>query len=410
MRQRLNLTKLPMAAAMLVALALVLVLLPGGAGAQEETAPGEAAAEAEVPEPPELDARAWALVDAETGLFLAGENADERLPIASMTKIMTALVALEAVEAGETSLAEEVVISEQAESYVGFLYSNVGLILGEQTTVRDLLVAALDPSGTDAVYALAEHLGDGGSVDAFVNRMNEEAASMGLSETNFESPAGLDTPENYSNARDMAKMSQAAMEYPEFAEIVGMTDAVIRTQGREIEVFNTNDLLSTYPPATGIKTGTSPESGPSLAASAEDNEESYIAIVLDAESEDGTPGDRFEDARTILEYGFECFDREALVSRDEAYEELPMPYRRDEIVELIAAEDVLGPVDAASEVERRVTTVELPPEAQSGQRFGEVEVLIGGQSIGSSPLVAREGYEEASIWDRITYTVGGLFE
>ena len=394
-----------MAAAPAFLLALVFLFALGGAAAQEE----EVQADPTVLAPPEIEAGAWALVDGETGLFLDGENPDDGRPLASLTKVMSALVAFREIDAGEASFEDEVVISEDAESYVGLVYSNVGLISGETVTLRDLLVATLVPSGTDAVYALAEHLGDG-STEAFVARMNEEAAALGLEDTNFESPAGLDTPDNRASARDMAKISREAMAYPEFAEIVGQTTATIDTNNREIEIFTTNNLLNAYEPATGIKTGTSPESGPSLAASAESDGESYVAIVLDGGSEDGTPGDRFEDAEAILEYAFGRYDREALVARDEPYEQLPLPYRRGESVDLIATEDVFGPVDAASEVERRVTTPEPPPSARAGQEIGEVEVLVGGQSVGSSPLVTREGYEEASLWQRARNAVTGLFQ
>ena len=407
MRQRSNIAR-PVWAAVASAflLALVDLAFAGGALAQQE-APAET--DPTVLAPPEIDAAAWALVDGETGLLLASENPDEGLPIASMTKVMTALVALREVEAGEASLDDEVVVSDDAESYVGLVYSNVGLISGETVSLRDLLVAMLVPSGTDAAYALAEHLGDG-SVEAFVARMNEEAQALGLEETRFASPAGLDTPDNFASARDMAEISREALAYPEFAEIVGQTTATISTNNREIEIFNTNNLLNAYEPATGVKTGTSPESGPSLSASAESDGESYVAIVLDARSEDGTPGDRFEDAQAILEHGFGRYEREALVARDEPYENLPLPYRRDETVELVATEDVFAPVDAASEVERRVTAPEPPPSARAGQNLGEVEVLVGGQSVGRSPLVAAKGYEEASLWQRARYTVGGLFE
>lgn len=395
----------PVAPALL--LALVFLFAPVGAVAQEVVAPEET--DTAVLAPPEIEAGAWALVDGETGLLLGGENPDEGLPLASLTKVMSALVTLREIEAGEASLDDEVVISEDAESYVGLVYSNVGLISGETVTLRDLLVASLIPSGTDAVYALAEHIGDG-NTEAFVARMNEEAAALGLEDANFESPAGLDSPENRASARDMAEVSREAMAYPEFAEIVDQTEATIGTDSREIEIFTTNSLLNSYEPATGIKTGTSPEAGPSLAASAETDGESYIAIVLDAAAEDGTPGDRFEDAEAILEYAFGGFDREALATRDEPYEELPLPYRRGQSVDLVATEDVFGPVNAASEVERRVTTAEPPPSARAGQELGEVEVLVGGQSVGRSPLVTREGYEEASLWQRARNAVGGLFQ
>jgi D-alanyl-D-alanine carboxypeptidase (penicillin-binding protein 5/6) len=393
---------------------LLLLVVSGGAtldpaGAQERAPesgasgpPPQSTPGAQATGPPEIEAEAWALVDEESGLFLAGENADERLPMGSVTKIMTALVVLEE----GVDLNDEVTISEEAESYVGTTYSNVGLIQGERVTVRDLLAATLIPSGTDAAYALAEYVGDG-SVGNFVEMMNDQASAMGLEDTNFETPAGLDTNGNYSSARDLAAMTRVALQYPLFAELVDTADATISTQNREIEFSNTNQLLTTYPPATGVKTGTTPQAGANLAASAEANDESYISIVIGAEDSD----ERFRASEALLEYAFTNYDREPLVDEGEVYEELPLPYRPDETVELAAAEDVIGVVGADSDVERRVTTEdELPPSAAAGEELGDVEVLVNGQRVGESPLVAQEGYVEASLWDRISYTAGGLLE
>lgn len=386
----------------LITLVLVLVLAPGAtewnqAGAQETTSGEQATPDASGPAPPTVEAQAWVLMDADSGLYLAGDNPDERLPMAATILIMTALVALE--EGVDPD--EEVVVPSEAESYVGTTFSNVGLIEGERLTVRDLLVAALVASGTDAVYTLANHLG-GGSVGNFVEKMNAKASSMGLENTNFDAPAGLDTPDNYSSARDLGTMAQAALKYPLFAEIVGTKEATISTQNREIEVFNTNQLLSTYPRATGVRTGSSPQAGENIVASAEDGDESYIAVVLGAEDSD----QRFRAAEAILEYGFDRYELQPLVRQGEVYEEVPLPYRQGETVELAAAEDVTGPADPGfEEAEYRVTTEELPPEAEAGQKLGEVEVLVGGQSVGRSALVAQEGYEEASLWDRAWYSV-----
>jgi serine-type D-Ala-D-Ala carboxypeptidase (penicillin-binding protein 5/6) len=404
-------------AKMAVALGFVALLLAlggaglGSAGAQEE-APGgvpEAGASGAAPEGaaagddpgtrvPEVAVQSWALMDAETGLYLNGENPDEQLPIGSVNKIMTALVALEE----DPDLDEEVTVSEEAESYVGSVYSNVGLISGERVTVRDLLVATLIPSGTEATYALAEHLG-GGSVGNFVEMMNDRAASLGLENTNFETPAGLDTNANYSSARDLAILTREALEYPLFAETVDTADATISTQNREIEIVNTNQLLRSYPPATGVKTGTTPQAGANLVASAEANDESLIAVVIGADDSD----ERFRAAEALLEYGFSNYDREALVGQDEVYDEAPLPYRPEEFVPLAATRDVTGLVDSNSEVERRITVQdELPPSASAGEELGEVEVLVDGQRVGESPLVAQEGYEEASLWRKASYTVG----
>jgi serine-type D-Ala-D-Ala carboxypeptidase (penicillin-binding protein 5/6) len=380
---------------------LVLTLVPGASGrvravSHENTGGEQTAAEAAAPGQPELQAQSWALTDAKTGLYLAGKNPDERLPIASTTNVMTALVVLQE----GVDLDEEVIVPKEAERYVGLTYSNVGLIAGERLTIRDLLVAALAPSGTDAVYALAKYMGDG-SVERFVEKMNAKADSMGLKNTHFENPAGLDSPGNYSSARDLAKIASAAMEYPVFADIVDKGEATISTQNRKIEVFNTNNLLYTYPEATGVKTGTSPEAGPCLIASAEDGDESYIAVILGARDDQY----RFEAAQVVLGYGFDSYQRRPLVQRGKVYKESPLPYRQGESVKLAAAKEVAGPTGPGLKVERRITEEELPLAARVGQELGTIEVLVDAQSVGSSPLVAEKGYEEASLWDKARYAV-----
>lgn len=384
--------------------ALILVAFVLGAGAAltpaEAQQGGAAAPSAQASGPPEIEAEAWALMDAESGKYLEGENQDEQLPLGSVTKIMSAFVVLDE----GIDLEEEVVISSEAESYVGNTYSNVGLIAGERVTVRDLLVASMVASGTEAVYALAENAGDG-SVENFVGMMNEKASELGLENTNFETPAGLDTAGNYSSGRDIATLSQAALQYPLFAEIVAQQEATISTQNREIEIFSTNQLLTTYPPTTGIKTGTTPQGGASLASSAEANGESFVGVVLGSEDS----AERFRASQEILEYAFGRYEQRALVSQEEVYGEVAPPYRPDESVDLAATEEVMGLVDADSEVEPEVTTrEELPPSAEAGEELGEVEVFVDGESVGTSPLVAQEGYEEASLWRKISYTAGDL--
>jgi D-alanyl-D-alanine carboxypeptidase (penicillin-binding protein 5/6) len=287
---------------------------------------------------------------------------------------------------------------------VGFTYSNVGLVKGERLSVRELLVASLVPSGTDAVYALAEHLGGGGGkagVENLVEEMNRKADSMGLENTHFENPAGLDAREHYSSARDLATITRKAMEYPEFREMVDTKQTTISTQNRVIDVFNTNDLLYAYEPANGVKTGTSPEAGPSLVAAAKEGDESYVAVVLGAESEEY----RFEAARKILEHGFDGYERRPLVRDGQVYAEVRLPYRQQESTGLVATADVLGPAGPGLEVERRIRVGEAPMAAKADQELGTVEVLVNGQSIGSSPLITKSGYDEASLWTKARYAV-----
>lgn len=375
--------------------------------AQETTVGGDQSGQSEpnsngpAPEAPEIEAKAWALMDAGSGIYLDGKNPNEQLAIASTTKIMAALVVLDE----ENNLQREIIVPEEAEEFVGFTYSNVGLIAGESITVKDLLVASLVPSGTDAIYTLAYALGDG-SVESFVKKMNEKASSMNLENTNFDTPAGLDSSDNYSSARDLAKMSQAAMQYPAFTETVGLAEPTIKTQTRDIQLVTTNKLLYYYPAATGIKTGTSPEAGPSFSASAKADGKQYIAVILDARDDEY----RFEAAQTLLEYAFASYESQPLVEKDEPFEKLKVPYRRDETIQLTAAKKVSGLSGPGIEVERKIEAKKAPDSVEAGQELGKVEVLANGQSVGSTPLVAKTGYEEASVWAKGWYWVRGLFD
>ncbi len=396
MRARMNLVK---GAATFITLLILLVLVPVSDRAVAQETKSQAP-----PGSPKLAAGSWTLIDADTGLYLAGKDPDKRVAIASTTKIMVALVALDE----GVDLDEQVTVSEDAASYAGSIYSNVGLYPYDRVSVRDLLTAALVPSGTDAVYALTEHLGDG-SVDEFVARMNDKAKELGLDNTQFENPAGIDARGNYSSASDLAKITREAMKYPEFREIVGKPGATISTQDREIDVFTTNLLVAPgsgydYGPATGVKTGTSAQAGPCLVATAESGDESYIAVVLDA------AGDlqRFEAATTALEYGFGEYEREPLVERGDSYADLKLPYRRGETVKLVAAKDVSALAGPGLEVERRPTNEEAPPSAETGRKLGTVAVSVEGRKVGNSPLVVQKGYEAASLWQKVTYWAGGL--
>ena len=386
-----------------ITLLILLVLAPGAsldrAVAQEKEPQAP-------PGAPRVNAGAWALIDTDTGMYLAGKAPDKRVPtIASTTKIMVALVVLDE----GVNLDKEMTVSEDAAAYAGSIYSNVGLYPYDRVSVRDLLTAALVPSGTDAVYALAENVG-GGSVDEFVGMMNDKAKELGLKNTHFENPAGLEARGHYSSARDLAKMARAAMKYPVFREIVSTPEATILTQDRKIDVVNTNLLVVPnsgydYGAATGIKTGTSsPQAGPCLVSSASNGDESYIAVVLDAASD----LQRFDASRTALEYGFGEFEHEPLVKRGDEFGEVSLPYRRDESVKLVAAKSVSALAGPGLEVERNPTHEEAPPAAKTGRKLGTVEVTVEGRSVGNSPLVVQKGYEEASLWQKVTYWAGGL--
>jgi len=239
--------------------------------------------------------------------------------------------------------------------------------------------------------------------------MNDKAKELGLKNTHFENPAGIDDPKNYSSAADLVKMAREAIKYHEFRKIIAEPEATISTQDRQIQIVNTNLLVVPnsgydYGPATGVKTGTSLQAGACLVASAESGDESYIAVVL------GASGDlqRFDAARTALEYGFGKFEHKPLVARGNTFANLELPYRRDESVKLVAARNVSGLAGPGLKVKRQATHEETPPSAKKGSQLGTVKVSVEGKSAGSSPLIIKQGYESASLWQRVTYWAGGL--
>lgn len=347
---------------------------------------------------PQVSARAWVIIDPETGEVLAGDNATQEAPMASTTKIMTALIVLE-----NADLDEDVTVSRNAASFAIPAYSNAGLREGDVLSVRDMLRAALIVSGNDAAVALAEHVG--GDVDGFVAMMNEEARRLGLDETSFENPTGLDARGHYSSARDLAALARATMDYSLFRRITTTKyTAVYTAEGREIPLSNVNELLYSYPAATGVKTGTSPAAGPSLVASATVADEDYISVVLDAP-------DRYGESTDILDYGFAAYDRRSLVTEGERYDSIQAPYRRDEEVPLVASKGIAALVDSDSRVKTSTSVMEdLPPSARRGDRLGEVVLRVDGERVGRVALVADAAYEEAPVWQRAWYSVSELWK
>jgi D-alanyl-D-alanine carboxypeptidase (penicillin-binding protein 5/6) len=197
--------------------------------------------------------------------------------------------------------------------------------------------------------------------------MNGEAEALGLEDTSFQNPIGLDTNGQYSSARDLAEMTRLAMEYPEFRELIATDYATIITQDREIPLTNTNNLLFIDPLATGVKTRTTPAAGPSLVSSAAENE-SYVSVVLNAKE------DRFAASIRTLENGFAAYDRGDLIHRGEQYARAHVPFRRGETVDLVAREDVDGLVDgtptSSARLEcRRICSAPRGPERSSARSW-----------------------------------------
>ena len=251
------------------------------------------------PPPPEISAGAWILYDDTFGLVLAEREADIGRAVASTTKIMTALVVIEQSDQDAT-----VEITSRADLAGG---SEIGLVPGERPwTVADLLAALLLQSANDAAVALAEHVG--GSVAGFADLMNVKAAELGLRNTNFVNPHGLDHPDHYSTPRDLLTGTLAAMDDPTFARLIQARSANLpaNPDGEPRVAVNRNELLASYPGALGVKTGFTDNALQTLVAAAERDRRRLYAVVLGST-------DHFTDAARLLDYGFAEFGPMTLV-------------------------------------------------------------------------------------------------
>lgn len=254
-----------------------------------------------VPSAPNVSAPAWVVYDADADLVLGEQAADERRAMASTTKMMTALVVLK-----YGTLTDWIIVSERAAA-VG--EAEVGLVPGERVRLDDLLTALVVRSANDAAMAAAEHIG--GSVEGFVEMMNEEAQAMGLTNTSFENPHGLDGENHFSSARDLLEIGMAAMAYPEFRERAVMLKGSFpdAPDGTERTLSSTNLMLETYPGTIGVKTGFTGKAGLVFVAGAEREGRTLFAAVM------GSEGQRahFIDAASLLDWGFERFRTVAMV-------------------------------------------------------------------------------------------------
>lgn len=331
----------------------------------------------------ELPCAAAILIDEDTGTVLYEKNADERRPIASITKVMTLLLTFEALEAGEISLEDEVPVSEHAYKMGG---SQIWLEPGEHMTLREMLKAVCISSANDAAVAVAEFVG--GSEQSFVARMNEKAAALGMSGSNFCNACGLDTPGHLSTARDVATMSrEMLLHHPEIEEYCTIWMDSLR--GGATQLVNTNKLLKSYPGITGLKTGTTGGAGVCISASAEREGLRLIAVILGSAS----GKERFEAATTLLDYGFAAYRSAEAALPEDIPAELPVKRGTMETAALSYTAPGRYLVRRGQQEELTVQ-VELPTELQApvaaGQKVGQVLLYSGGELLQSWPVTAAQ--------------------
>lgn len=342
--------------------------------AQQAAAPADASAL-------EIPAQSYILLESKTGTVITEKDADVQMPPASITKIMTLLLTMEAVDSGKISMEDTVTASQHASSMGG---SQIWLKEGEQMAFTDVLKAAVVASANDASVALAEHVA--GSEESFVSMMNERAAQLGMTNTVFKNATGLDADGHVSSARDIAVMAQELLKHPRILDYTTIWMDSLR--GGATELVNTNKLIRFYEGATGLKTGTTNGAGYCLCATAQRNGESLIAVVMGST----TTADRFSAARKLLDFGFANYTVFDPTSLELAME--PVKVRHGVVGEVECETGEMQPILLQKGQEKDITTrVTLPEDVmapvESGQTLGAVEVLHGEEKIGEYPIRAK---------------------
>lgn len=356
-------------------LAASLMILPAQAAAGPEPSASPAGA-------PAVDAASWVLMEKETGNILCAEHPHDKLEPASVTKVMTLLLVMEAVSQGRLSLTDTVQVSAHAASMGG---SQVYLKEGELMTVDDLLKAVAVASGNDAAVALAEHLA--GSEEAFVERMNQRAAQLGMADTCFVNCTGLPAAGHLTSAYDIALMSrELILNHPDIRQYTTIWMDTLR--GGESQLVNTNRLVRFYEGATGLKTGSTDSALYCLSATAEREGMELIAVIMKG----ATSAQRFEDAQALLSHGFASYALRKIVP-DQALPPVPVELGAQATVQPVLGEGstLLLEKAKAGNLSQSVTLEESAAAPVAlGDRLGTLTVSSGEEVVAELPLLAGE--------------------
>jgi D-alanyl-D-alanine carboxypeptidase (penicillin-binding protein 5/6) len=335
---------------------------------------------------PRIDARAWLVADARTGTVLASHAATERLPIASTTKLMTAYVTLK-----ELPL-DTIVRVAPYEATLG--ESLLEVPAGERISVRDLLYGLIMRSGNDAAHTLA--IAVAGSTKRFVAEMNRYAKALGLSDTHYANPIGLDQPGNYSSARDLVKLSRRLLRNPAFARIADARSALLRSLRPPRRITALNELLYMVPWATGVKTGHTLGARYVLVGSGERKGVELVSVAIGTETDEG----RYLANLELLEYGFSQYTRRVPVRAGREFADPSIRYSGGELP-LRAGRTIAVGLRKGQRLEVRVKAPsEVEGPIRRGAVLGSARVFVDGMPAGKAALRAGRAIPTASRFDR----------
>lgn len=347
------------------------------------------------------NAKSAILIEQDTGEILFNKNDQEKLPPASMTKIMTLLLIMEALEEGKLSRDEKVVVSERAASMGG---SQIFLEAGEEMTVNDLLKGVAIASGNDASVALAEKIA--GSEESFVDEMNKKVKELNLDNTKFQNTTGLPAEDHYSTAYDMAIIANELLKYETITEYTSVYEDYLRKgQDNEFWLVNTNKLVRFYPDVDGLKTGYTNEAKYCLTATAERSDMRVIAVVMGAE----TPKERNEMVSGLLDYAFNQYETNKLFDKHELITKVQLLKSKNRSIDIVSDHSV-STLHKKGETEKDIHTEVVIDEnwdlpVQKGEQVGTMYVKDGENILSEVPLTVVEDVEKASYFTLLKRTL-----
>ena len=366
-----------------------------------DAVPPLAAQDAMAPNAPALAAKAWLLMDADSGELLASANVDEPLPPASLTKMMTSYIVEQALRSGKLKPTDLVTVSENAWCRGTNTESCMYLPLNSQATVIDILRGIIVQSGNDASKAIAEHMA--GSEAGFAKLMNEEAKKLGMTKTNFVNPTGLPDPAHKSSARDLAILARAIIRnsadyYAIYAER--------EFKYNNIKQGNRNALLYTDPTVDGLKTGHTQEAGYCLVTSSVRNGMRLITVVLNANSAKS----RADETRTLLGWGFSSFEKVTPYQPNTVVAPVKVSFGKADTVAAGLGEPWLVTVPRGQQVQTAVEVkAGLEAPLLKGAVVGKVIATANGKTVSEAPLLAQVDVERSGIFLRSWQYVTRLF-
>ncbi|MEH7416047.1 D-alanyl-D-alanine carboxypeptidase family protein [Neobacillus drentensis] len=334
------------------------------------------------------------LIERDTGTVLYEKNSNQELPPASMTKIMTMLLIMEAIDKGKLSWNEKVRASEYAASMGG---SQIFLEPGEEMTVKEMLRGIAIGSGNDASVAMAERIA--GSEDAFVDMMNAKAKELGLKHTFFKNTTGLPVSGHYSTAADMATMAKELLKYENITKFTGMYEAYLRENtDKKFWLVNTNKLVRFYPGVDGLKTGFTAEAKYCLTATAQKDGMRVIAVVFGAP----TSKERNAQVTDLLNYAFAQYQTHPMFKRNQTIGLAKVSKGKEKSVQAVTSEPIsilTKKGEKTQDVKQKVTLEKnLKAPISKGDQVGKIQLVKNGKVILESPLVASKTVKEAGWW------------